>query len=218
MSLCRSGDEPLSEPIMVNVLTHMCVTRPQWVKSHKFAHLFNYTHYSYLLLGYYQYVLFLYTTRGCHEVACITFRCDILPRWCFVRWKNFCDCISELSWTRGPHVKPPLVDELFLVNIFKTNRFAHCQLKAESCHDWLTTYIFRNFWQSTLKSNDKFELVISLGVHRVSDVTLEDMGKIDRYQVTTKQKAQITYIILRMYSISLGFEFHVKNHHSDEIR
>ena len=26
------GDKPLSEPMMVNLLTHICVTRPQWVK------------------------------------------------------------------------------------------------------------------------------------------------------------------------------------------
>ena len=26
------GDKPLSEPIMVSLLTHICVTRPQWVK------------------------------------------------------------------------------------------------------------------------------------------------------------------------------------------
>ena len=27
-----SGDKPLSEPMMVSLLTHICVTRPQWVK------------------------------------------------------------------------------------------------------------------------------------------------------------------------------------------
>ena len=27
------GDKPLSEPMMVRVPTHICVTRPQWVKS-----------------------------------------------------------------------------------------------------------------------------------------------------------------------------------------
>ena len=27
------GDKPLSEPMMVSVLTHICVTRPQWVNS-----------------------------------------------------------------------------------------------------------------------------------------------------------------------------------------
>ena len=31
MSWRRSGDKPLSEPMMVSLLTHICVTRPQWV-------------------------------------------------------------------------------------------------------------------------------------------------------------------------------------------
>ena len=29
----RPGDKPLSEPMMVSLQTHICVTRPQWVKS-----------------------------------------------------------------------------------------------------------------------------------------------------------------------------------------
>ena len=32
MACCHSGDKPLSEPMMVILLTHTCVTRPQWVK------------------------------------------------------------------------------------------------------------------------------------------------------------------------------------------
>ena len=28
------GDKPLSEPMMESLLTHICVTRPQWVKHH----------------------------------------------------------------------------------------------------------------------------------------------------------------------------------------
>ena len=32
MAWCRSGHKPLSEAIMVNLPTHICVTRPQWVK------------------------------------------------------------------------------------------------------------------------------------------------------------------------------------------
>ena len=32
MAWRRPGDKPLSEPMMVNLLTHICVTRPQWVK------------------------------------------------------------------------------------------------------------------------------------------------------------------------------------------
>ena len=33
MAWCWSGDKPLSEPMMVSLLTHICITRPQWVKS-----------------------------------------------------------------------------------------------------------------------------------------------------------------------------------------
>ena len=33
MAWRRPGDKPLSEPVIVSLLTHVCVTRPQWVKS-----------------------------------------------------------------------------------------------------------------------------------------------------------------------------------------
>ena len=32
MAWRRSGDKPLSEPMMASLLTHICITRPQWVK------------------------------------------------------------------------------------------------------------------------------------------------------------------------------------------
>ena len=32
MAWRRSGDKPSSEPVMVSFMTHLCVTRPQWVK------------------------------------------------------------------------------------------------------------------------------------------------------------------------------------------
>ena len=32
MAWRRPGDKPLSEPMVVSLTTHMCVTRPQWVK------------------------------------------------------------------------------------------------------------------------------------------------------------------------------------------
>ena len=31
MAWRRSGDKPLSEPMMISLSTHICVTRPQWV-------------------------------------------------------------------------------------------------------------------------------------------------------------------------------------------
>ena len=33
MAWRRPGDKPLSEPMMVTLLTHICVTRPQWVNA-----------------------------------------------------------------------------------------------------------------------------------------------------------------------------------------
>ena len=35
MAWCRLGDKPLSEPMMVSLLTHICITRPQWIKAPK---------------------------------------------------------------------------------------------------------------------------------------------------------------------------------------
>ena len=37
MAWRRSGDKPLSEPMMVSLLTHICVTRPQWVNGRHLA-------------------------------------------------------------------------------------------------------------------------------------------------------------------------------------
>ena len=31
MAWCRPGNKPLSEPVMVSLLVHICITRPQWV-------------------------------------------------------------------------------------------------------------------------------------------------------------------------------------------
>ena len=41
MAWRRSGDKPLSEPMMVSLLTHICVTRPQWVKWRSGSQFFN---------------------------------------------------------------------------------------------------------------------------------------------------------------------------------
>ena len=38
MAWRRSDDKPLSEPMMVSLLTHICVTRPQWVKQPGVVH------------------------------------------------------------------------------------------------------------------------------------------------------------------------------------
>ena len=38
MAWRRPGDKPLSEPMMVSSPMHICVTRPQWVNTHKSTH------------------------------------------------------------------------------------------------------------------------------------------------------------------------------------
>ena len=37
MAWRRPGDKPFSEPMLVRSLTHICVTRPQWVKFEKWG-------------------------------------------------------------------------------------------------------------------------------------------------------------------------------------
>ena len=39
MAWRQLGDKPLSEPMMVCLLTHLCVTRPQWVNCVIFKHI-----------------------------------------------------------------------------------------------------------------------------------------------------------------------------------
>ena len=39
MAWRRPADKPLSEPVIVSLLTHICVTRPQWVKVTLGSHL-----------------------------------------------------------------------------------------------------------------------------------------------------------------------------------
>ena len=33
LAWCQPGEKPLYEPMIISLLTHICVTRPQWIKS-----------------------------------------------------------------------------------------------------------------------------------------------------------------------------------------
>ena len=41
MAWRRSGDKPLSESMLVSLPTHICITRPQWVKYNKYVHIYD---------------------------------------------------------------------------------------------------------------------------------------------------------------------------------
>ena len=43
MAWRRSGDKALSEPMMVSLPTHICVTRPQWVKKRPVMQIFDFS-------------------------------------------------------------------------------------------------------------------------------------------------------------------------------
>ena len=58
MAWRQSGDKPLSEPMMVSLLTHLCVTRPQWVN-----HLL---------------VTLIQRMAWCHHVPMLTKVCDAI--------------------------------------------------------------------------------------------------------------------------------------------
>ena len=58
----RPGDKPLSEPMMINLPTHICVTRPQWVKYSGVSVLL-------LFMAVVQHAFFLvskWTSQGCY--------------------------------------------------------------------------------------------------------------------------------------------------------
>ena len=42
MAWRRSGDKPLSEPTMISLTTHICVTRPQWVNIYIYIYIYIY--------------------------------------------------------------------------------------------------------------------------------------------------------------------------------
>ena len=48
----RPGDKPLSEPMMVILTTHICVTRPQWVKDYIWCQDLEFTA-QFLQIGYF---------------------------------------------------------------------------------------------------------------------------------------------------------------------
>ena len=46
MAWRRPGDKPLSEPMMVRLLTHICVARPQWVNTNECSFMLRYPPYA----------------------------------------------------------------------------------------------------------------------------------------------------------------------------
>ena len=72
----RSGDKPLSEPVMVSLLMHICVTRPQWVNERWNIYMGNY-HIGYIFHGIhcYQRIYQRYNLAKHHRHPCALLLC-----------------------------------------------------------------------------------------------------------------------------------------------
>ena len=71
MAWRRPGDKPLSEPMMVSLTTHICVTRPQWVKRVRlaFSHLQYQTHAEFSLLTSLYLLKYSYLARTYNDIC-----------------------------------------------------------------------------------------------------------------------------------------------------
>ena len=90
MAWRRPGDKPLSEPMMVSLLTHICFTRPQWVKANCIVLCVQYQSILPKILFWYTPIWIQYLVRQLkrHMLRSVCFHCEI--KW--VRKK------SEMTW------------------------------------------------------------------------------------------------------------------------
>ena len=90
MAWRRPGDKPLSEPRMVNLLTHICVTRPQWVKTAQMALCYQPAKYSQKV------------TSQCFEKKrkrkCLLSYIILQPWW---HQQTFCSVLVLAPWLAG---------------------------------------------------------------------------------------------------------------------
>ena len=75
----QPGNKPLSEPVMFNILTHICITRPQWVKNKTLSGIESiqgkYTNYKQLID--------VESLNYCYNIKSFCLMCRILNLHCF---------------------------------------------------------------------------------------------------------------------------------------
>ena len=138
MAWRRPGDKPLSEPMMVSSLTHICVTRPQWVKAQwitKCRHWFMYSS----LLG---------------ETKCPTF-CKRHFQTHFLQW-NYCILIQISS---KYVLMGPTDNILVLVQIMVWRRSGDNPLSAPMMALFTESYTRTISLDELTKNNFKLSLI-----------------------------------------------------------
>ena len=74
MAWCRPGDKPLSEPMLVSLLTHICVAWPQWVNRTQ-----SRTHPERLCVPLHLHKLFYFSIKFMHIISAVIM-CDITSK------------------------------------------------------------------------------------------------------------------------------------------
>ena len=107
MAWRRSGDKPLSEPMVVSLLTHICVTRPQWVNQFMPYEC--------------PYNIDMHDIPLCPRVSCI-WHCSVaqVSKFAFFLIKIIYHQISNIRCTQSPKINvSPLVLQFSLPNPLK---------------------------------------------------------------------------------------------------
>ena len=150
MAWRRPGDKPLSEPMVVSLLTHICVTRLQWVNANDDSTFINDSGISCLLVicRVFQVFFFLYSCPVIVLKHHIYFTEQHVIRWSFGEFSISMAgmIISELHLSLGKRA------ELFRNNIFNTFLWIcwmHCKnlrFKKTCCSVELENHIFPNIF------------------------------------------------------------------------
>ena len=127
MAWRRPGDKPLSEPMMVSLLTHICVNRPQWVNNIKMP-ICPILNYSLLCIyGFVSFVVCLAKFKSCFRVAAITrfeligpvTKLFMLKRTVAVLISSVTIRMCNVSFkTRPPWTKLPLFGRQYFSEVF----------------------------------------------------------------------------------------------------
>ena len=112
MTRRRLGDKPLFEPLMVSLLTHICVTMPQWVNNEISAHIYalyfmNWWPHMWIDVARSDLVIFV----GLRPV--IQILCHVLARG-WGRWlRYFTEAKAEVKYRASARIRGPIHDTWF---------------------------------------------------------------------------------------------------------
>ena len=143
MAWRRPGDKPLSESMMFSLLTHICVTRPQWVKSLLCAYCMSWKSKRWMALthpGHNCRCYFQKTFYVCHLFCCISFQISLngVSHGSNFQWASIC----------LDNTLPPYKQQTFIWNNDSLNLMTHIKDTTEWLQFKPRFRVNDNFWIS----------------------------------------------------------------------